>query len=186
MMHSDVLVARQWKLRCSFTCKKVHGWSSRGGRKQRHALPFPLSLIFLHSPSLFPPFLPLSSALAQDCINILLKPVSTAARSPSLPPSLLRWLFLFPPFLTVAFRFFSVSLFCWRDRFPHNFYQPVQKGEAVLLSSVRSSPCCTHAHSHTCVHTHTYWGGGYRCLWQSMLIGSEWLLPLVGEWNGYF
>lgn len=146
----------------------------------------PLSLIFLHSPSLFPPFLPLSSALAQDCINILLKPVSTAARSPSLPPSLLRWLFLFPPFLTVAFRFFSVSLFCWRDRFPHNFYQPVQKGEAVLLSSVRSSPCCTHAHSHTCVHTHTYWGGGYRCLWQSMLIGSEWLLPLVGEWNGYF
>lgn len=56
------------------------------------------------SPSL-PPSLPLSSALAQDRINIPLKPVSTAARSPSLPPSLLLWLFLFPPppFLPPAF-----------------------------------------------------------------------------------
>lgn len=68
--------------------------------------PPPLSLLFLHPPSTLPlpPSLPLSSALAQDHINIPLKPVSTAARSPSpslpLTPSLPLFvpsLPLFPP-----------------------------------------------------------------------------------------
>lgn len=49
------------------------------------------------SSSILPLSLPLSSALAQDRINIPLKPVSTAARSPSPPPSLLLCLFLPPP-----------------------------------------------------------------------------------------
>lgn len=52
--------------------------------------PFSPCLLSLSSPSTLPlpPSLPLSSALAQDHINIPLKPVSTAARSPC--PSLTR------------------------------------------------------------------------------------------------
>lgn len=125
----------------------------------------PLSL-FLHPPS-SPPSLPLSSALAQDHINIPLKPVSTAARSPSLPLSLFLSLFLFPPFLPLALSV-SFPCYCFLEgiAFLHHFYEPVQQGGAVLLPSVRSSPCCTHAHTQTCMHTHSHTsrGGGYRCL----------------------
>ena len=136
--------------------------------------PFPPSPLSPLAPSSLPlpPSLPLSSALAQDHINIPLKPVSTAARSPSPspPPSLLRTIFFF-----FLFPLFPPS--CFSDSLPcHCFiegiaFPPISltgaSGRGSFITFSQEFPLlhtctrvCTHAHTH--IHTHR--GGGYRCL----------------------
>lgn len=130
------------------------------------------SFILFPSSSLSLIFSPRSLVFSSctDHINIPLKLVSAAARSPLL--LCLSHLFSLPSDC------FLMLPLCCRDNFPYCFYQLLLQGVALLLPSVRSSPCCTCE----CSHTHME----YSCLWQSMLIGPEWLLPLVGECVGYF
>lgn len=132
---------------CRLTWRKVHSQSKRCGRVHRRKFfcsAFPSSI-------LPPSSLPLSSALAQDHINIPLKPVSTAARSscPSFPLSPLS-----PPFLccsipSLNFCFICPLLFSGRDCFA--------TGEGSFYYLQLGVPsCCTCAGEHLCARSHTH------------------------------
>lgn len=123
--------------------------------------PFPPSSSSSSFSSILPPFsLPQSSALAQDHINIPLKPVSTAARSPCppLPLSLFLSLFLFFAFQPSSFLFIFTAIVFWKGLLCS------REGQFYYLQSGVPPLAHMRAHTHACTRTHTLRGGGYRCL----------------------
>lgn len=94
-----------------------------------------------------PPSLPLSSALAQDRINIPLKPVSTAAGSPSLPSSLLLLLLLFPPLLSPD----SFQCHCFVEGIALPPFLHTAAGRGSFITFTQEFPLL-----HTCMQTHTH------------------------------
>lgn len=141
--------------------------------------------------------LPLSSPILFSCLQLLhritlifLWSLFQLQSDPLLP------LFSFHSFyVTFYFPLFSLMLpfsfqcYCFLAGITfHHFYKLLQQGGGTFITFSQEFPLL-----HTCTQTDmragTYTHNGVvgtDCLWQSVLIGSEWLLPLVGEWNGYF
>lgn len=125
------------KFRSKFAWIKTPGWSRDASGCSSINSPAP----FTPPPPALPFFPPLSSALAQDRINIPLKLVSTAARSPCPPLSLLLFLVLYSQIHPLAFLFFcfqeGIAFAAGRDSF-------------ITLS--QEFPLL-HACEHSCSHT---------------------------------
>lgn len=101
-------------------------------------------LSFFSPPPPFPssfPLIPLSSALAQITLIFLW---SLFQLQPDLPCFCVHH-----TFFSLPSDCFLMLPLCCRDNFPHCFYQLLLQGVALLLPSVRSSPCCTCECSHT-------------------------------------